>query len=161
VPGGDVIASIADFGGGALFLDVRGTAFVGVEDPGFLGAVVLTTPGGAPTFGNATLNAINFPAITESANVVFDLTSPEFALPSLFLTASVTPAGPITDPALAALVGAGSLRFEFTFMDSTDLGGATLSRFGLTGIESVPEPASAAMFAGGALAILVVRRLRA
>jgi hypothetical protein len=169
------ILATALVSGGGVTLDVRGVAQIDIFTTGFTGAVLLADSAGGtggfsnPAFGNNFLVASNF--ATQTGFVGFDFFNPVLTNggTTLTLTGTGVPIDPvpITDPALSQIMT--TLDYNFQFLSTSDLGGATAAIFGLSSITlpaanftppaANPEPGTAGLILGaGMLAFAGLRR---
>ena len=146
-----------------LGYDLRGTTGATVDAIPETLFVTDGTPLGLPTppIPNIFMLMING-ALTENGVLTFGL--PAVGGPGLTETATFAPGTAITDPALLAITGGGTITFDWAFTGQTvnvDRG-TTLSTWQLIDATSTstPEPASMALMGVGALFIVLARKKR-
>lgn len=154
-PGGNLVATVADFGGGNFVLDFQGSSLIEVYNPGFVGSVLLT--GGPADFGNLFLVFVEG-SFTEAIAVTLDPLTTQIVGSVLSIEGALTPFGPITIAPLDIISTFSTLRFNFDFVTSADFGGATVSYLELDSVNGVPEPATWSVMAIGCVAMLRLRK---
>ena len=152
-----------------------GSATVDVFDPGFIDSVVLTDAdgiGGVDPFPQLGLLGVDAVPLTEAILFAFNgatvTTIPVIGVGTASIVGSASPLGPLTNPGLTSIVGAGPWTFNFAFdsMSSVTIGPQAFDFYaytftGATSNAVVPEPATLGLMGAGLLAITLLRRRRA
>ena len=136
--------------------EIRGTAGLAVNDPGFIGAI-LSSDNGAP-FPNATLTSVDL-AITQSVLQTFDFANQVLIGTDVFIPVIGVPLSPLTEPALVSILKPIVYRFSLTDQVPDGNGGTVfVFSFQDAASSSVPEPASVAFASMGVAALFFVKR---
>jgi hypothetical protein len=152
-----------------------GSVTADVFDPGFIGSVVLTDAdgvGGVDPFPQLGLLGVNAIPPTEAILFAFNGgtvgTIPAIGVGTASVVGSASPLGPLTNPGLTSIVGAGPLTFNFAFNSVSSVVIASVpfdfyayTFTGATNNAVVPEPATLGLLGAGLLAITLLRRRRA